>query len=332
MKASHIFISGLRKSGTSLVKNLLDTHPDLFCIPPNEMHLFSYTKHRSLLKDKLAFYDSTKDVKNALVKSNFVQRFLSKNFTNTKFDPKYFTELMSHVDCADIKYLVEEYFKNLGIASGLTTVEFASKIPVFKSVMETEFLPYYKSWFPALKCVYVLRNPYAHLSAVIRGERAHRNKRFIYPSLNTFICNMYKSYYFAHKYKELYPDDMHIIVYDNLLNHPEIELDKLVKFLGIDFHEALLKPTILGSPWGGNSSVSKSRFDNIDKSPLSHWKKHIHHNEIYLINKYLGFIFDIYDFDKLPGYRNNFFPINNTESFATYIKNKFLSYKSVNVI
>ncbi len=43
-----IFISGLRKSGTSMVKNLLDNHPALFMFPPNEFHFFTFTHYYNL--------------------------------------------------------------------------------------------------------------------------------------------------------------------------------------------------------------------------------------------------------------------------------------------
>jgi hypothetical protein len=43
-----IFISGLRKSGTSMVKNLLDNHPALFMYPPNEFHFFKFTHFHNL--------------------------------------------------------------------------------------------------------------------------------------------------------------------------------------------------------------------------------------------------------------------------------------------
>ncbi len=42
---SPIFVSGLSKSGTSMVKTLFDGHPDLFVVPPNEMLFFFFSEY-----------------------------------------------------------------------------------------------------------------------------------------------------------------------------------------------------------------------------------------------------------------------------------------------
>ena len=38
-----IFVSGLRKSGTSMMRHLFDGHPDIFSNPKGEFHFFRYT-------------------------------------------------------------------------------------------------------------------------------------------------------------------------------------------------------------------------------------------------------------------------------------------------
>ena len=53
------FVTGLRKSGTSLVKTLLDGHPEVFMFPANEFELFHYTHHEAVVAAK---YMRTRDV------------------------------------------------------------------------------------------------------------------------------------------------------------------------------------------------------------------------------------------------------------------------------
>jgi len=129
------------------------------------------------------------------------------------------------------------------------------------------------------------------------------------------------------KYKTLYPDQVHILVYDELLKDPESETRKLAEFLEIDFDLSLIQPTILGESWGGNSSVDTDGFKAIDKAPLFHWKKNITKQEIGLVNKYFDWVLQKYGFEQLDGNLSQIAPFHHTEKFKVYLANKYLSLK-----
>jgi hypothetical protein len=69
-----IFVSGLRKSGTSLVRNLLDGHPEIFMYPPDEVPFFRYSHHESLVQDKLAEIDDQPELLEMLAGIDFLTR------------------------------------------------------------------------------------------------------------------------------------------------------------------------------------------------------------------------------------------------------------------
>ena len=54
----------------------------------------------------------------------------------------------------------------------------------------------YKKWFPKMKLLYIIRNPYAQFAAQTRGEYIQGHK-FTYPLLAPYINIMRHDYYFA---------------------------------------------------------------------------------------------------------------------------------------
>lgn len=71
---SPIFVCGLRKSGTSLVKRLLDGHSELFVCPANELHIFKYTDHVSFSCPKKIKCNNWNDTLDNVAGEHFISR------------------------------------------------------------------------------------------------------------------------------------------------------------------------------------------------------------------------------------------------------------------
>ena len=299
---SPIFISGLRKSGTSLVKHLLDSHPELFVFPPNELHFFGYSHHPSLVKDKQARIINPGELIKQIAENYFITRLTRKNteYYLPQFDYKKFNDYIEQAPTNNYKQVYENLFRAfyyaLGNNSSLDHLRFASK-----TVLETEFFPELLNWFPNLRFVYVLRNPYSHYVSTVKSLRTHTSRakgqkhegmklsaiRNPYPYIGHEISRMKHSYYFMEKYSRLYPTHFYVLIYEDLLKNSKKEMEKLCDFLGIQFDPVLLKPTLLNQLWYGNS-WHYSDFTGIDKRPLKKWKKEISKVEIRFLNKFFG--------------------------------------------
>ena len=308
MMQSPIFISGLRKSGTSMVKNLLDSHPDLFVFPPNELHFFRFTHHPSMVKDKFSKIADPKQLVKKIAENNFITRIADKDseFFLSEFNYNNFIDYIERSTVEDFKTVYEvlfrAFYRALGNEEEPNLLRFVSK-----TVLETEYFPELMKWFPDLKFVYVLRNPYAHFVSAVKSLRTHTNRkkpesfegmklsarRNPYPYIGPEIFRMKHSYYFMEKFQRLYPKNFYTLVYDELLKDPQSEIMKLTSFLEIDFNPVLLKPTILGKGWKGNS-WSNHQFSGISKTPLNEWKKDISGGEIRLINSFFSTLIEKY--------------------------------------
>ncbi len=340
-----VFISGLRKSGTSLVKSLLDGHPDLFVYPPNELHLFRYSDHPALVKDKLARYKQPARLLQAVAKTPFVRRMADRtsSFYLPEFDSNLFDRQINRQIDPHKPIRLHEVFT--GLMQAMYQAIYKQSMPdrlrgVSKSVLETEYFPEIRQMFPDSRFIYVLRNPYAHFVSAVRSMRTHTgkaNKRdgyegmtlkaltHPYPFLGPELKRMEHSYYFMQKYARLYPDRFYVLVYDDLIADPRREMERLCRFLDLRFDEVLLRPTLMERPWKGNSWFNGD-FEGIDRRPLEQWKQHIRAGEIRLVNRHFNRLIQDY-FELLETSGSIWAPFHRSEYKPwVYLANRLLYF------
>jgi hypothetical protein len=332
-----IFICGLRKSGTSMVRLLFDGHPDLYVAPPNELKFFHYTTIPAIESYKETTFGSAEEIKEHLLEDIMINVLADKktNFYRESFDLEGFKQRMRLKKYADLKDLIADMLRAFAQSSRSFTGDPDGVRYVWKGELQTEYFLEKRAMFPDLKCVYVLRNPYGHFNAVrnsyrtdskrARGQKIFDNTlswRERYPFVVNHIMYMKVSYTLMDKFATLFPDSFRVLLYDELLKDPEKEMLALCGFLDIPFHETLLTPTLLGEPWGGNSMVQSREFRGIDKKPLDHWKRSITKNEIRLINTHFSWVFRKYGFERIESDASIYKPFHYTEFFKRYVANR----------
>lgn len=351
MLSKPIFISGLRKSGTSMVKNLLDNHPELFVYPPNEFHFFKFTDMHNLGRITKPDYKNKRTM--AQVREDICRdRWFNPYQRQTNIDWHEFVDIKTlH---ALIRASKADNYKDLfvdiaiAMASAATTFEGDLNTSRFtcKGVQQEEFFPELQHWFPDLKMVYVLRNPYAQLNSAINNMRHGRkgpeetlrvgtdaenlDVSFRYPYLGPRLRQMRVSYYFMRKFSKLFPERFYILKYDDLLIDPDRELQELCKFLDIKFHESMRELTLCGKPIERQGWSVKKHIDNkISQKPLNVWKKQLSGLGIRLISTYFDDI--LYEFNY--GYETSDHPLwkrcDPSEEIVKYIGNRLLFTKPV---
>lgn len=331
-----IFVSGLRKSGTSMVKNLLDGHPDLFVHPPNEVHLFRYSEHEAAIKDKQGQDSDPAALLDRLAQIKFVQRMNDDSAKDYRpqVDLDRFDEAVMDYTPSSYADVYEALFTSMADASTHFDGDLDVQRPASKTVLDTEFFPDLREWFPDLKFVYVLRNPYGHFASARNSMRLQSGSgegsemgvlSDPYPFIGSELRRMELSYYLARKFARLYPDQFTILVYDDILEDPEPTLRELAQFLDVDYHENMTNPTICGDPWGGNSWYAEE-FAGIDPSPLDHWMDDISSPEIGVINDLFADVLDEFGFDEIDADGSRLRPFHRSERPKAYIANRFAIY------
>lgn len=331
-----IFISGLRKSGTSMTKDLLDGHPDLYVFPPNELHFFRFTDHDSIVKDKLARESDLEKLKMLVATQKFVDQLEKRSRMTTLIDFETYHRIVRDARVASHAEIYQTILFAMAKASPWFQGDVLATRFVSKSVLETEYVPDLVRWFPDMKFIYVLRNPYGHFNAIrwsmrSQGEVDTRTKKFSawrhpYPYLGPELKRMKLSYYFMRRWKRLYPEHFDVLVYDRLVLNPEEELRKLCAFLELEFHECLLGTTKCGeSRARGGWTTDQNRTDNsIDPSPATRWREQISPLEIRLVNRYFAREIEEFGFEVIPSRASRLLPFHISERPTTYVLNRML--------
>lgn len=317
-----IFLLGSHKSGSSLLRSLFDGHPNLFAIP-TEIHYFQYTGYWVDYKLRRSW---PKQMNRSELIESLTQLVAEKNTFNEdsryadsilagKLNVSQFKSFLENSDFESRQELFEAYVGALHFALFGKSLPPGKRI-VEKSVENAECAVQLRQMFPDSYFVHIVRNPYASLVA-IRKSKSKGN----YPVLRDLVLSLHNSYYNLYR-NETILDRYLIIRYEDLLTSTESVVQKITDFIGIDFTDILLKPTLMGEIWGGNSTSGNS-FKNVSSAPLESWKSQITDLEIRLVNNLLEPVTVRFGYDKLTPAKTKLFPIKG-ENLKTYIQNRSL--------
>jgi protein-tyrosine sulfotransferase len=326
-----IFLLGAHKSGTSLLRSLLDGHPDLFVLP-FETHFLQLANYwvdyrlrraqpppRSIAETKQAYTQ--------LVEQYNTLADPTADATLTgQFDLDRFRRELDH-PAADMAELFQVYAR--AVYASLTGEPFpAGRRVVEKSTENAELASDLKHLFPAAKFIHIMRNPYANVVA-IRRHHSQTSKRVNFknhfPVLITNLPALRNSYYHLYRNRRLLdPADYLVIRYEDLLTAPEDSMQAVARFLSIPFTDGLLQPTSLGQAWQGNSSRGIS-YSGISAKNLDLWRGEISHLELHYVNRYFKFVLDDYGYQALSPRRPVLWPVRR-EGPLTYIANRLLPF------
>jgi hypothetical protein len=289
-----VFLLGSHKSGSSLLRSLLDGHPEL-AVLPKETHLFQFTNHwvdyrrrRNLPRplDRQQFFDSLlQQIRNDTRPGNPYADAPGFRYCMDVLEPR-----LRALDPDDMPSFLLGYMR--------AAHEAAFGVPpppgralVEKSVEHAEFAYVLARWFPGARFIHIVRNPYATLVAV-RRMLQKSNARF--PYLWPTAASLQNSYHHLFTNRLAVPNYL-CLRFEDLVRDTATEMRKVAAFLGIACHPVLTQPTSMGRVWSGNST-SDETFRGISRRPLDKWKGQISDFEIALANQVAGPVFDAFGY------------------------------------
>lgn len=278
-----VFLLGSHKSGSSLLRSLLDGHPSL-AVLPKETHLFQFTNH-------WVDYRRRRNVPRAVDSDELIERMLKQIRDDTRPGNPYadapgFAYRMSvleprlrALDASDMPSFLAGYMQAAYEAS-VGAPPAAGKALVEKSVEHAEFAYVLAGYYPGARFVHIVRNPYATLVAV-RQMMQKRTGRF--PYLWPMACSLYNSYRNLFTNRLALPNYL-CIRFEDLVEQTAPTMQKVAGFLGIEYSDVLLRPTSGEQPWAGNST-SNEAFQGVSSKPLEAWKHTLTDYEIAMANR-----------------------------------------------
>ncbi len=319
-----IFLLGSHKSGTTLLRNLLDGADGHFVIPV-ETHLFplagfwvQYALRQSLPRTLtyeqfrdglLAHIDRSNRIVSETSDSNLVG-----HWNMDAFRAALDTELRSAWETQNWRAIYNAYVWAIHV--GLFGTAPTAHRFVEKSVENAEYAAMLQDWYPDAKFLHIVRNPYATIVALRRHSAVRR-----YPYLGPIVQAMASGYYHAYK-NPLIMENYRVVRFEDLLLQPELIMGQIADFVGIEFTEVLLTPTTMGEIWQGNSAVSGA-FAGISQEPLRHWEKRITPLEAQMVAATFGHVLELWEYPAFDAERS---PYRRCEREApkTYFANRFL--------
>jgi hypothetical protein len=276
LRDSPVFIAGHPKSGTSLLRSVLDSHPELVAYPEETNFFRSYLPRAAGvdLQHKLALSD----------------QYLTHIFEWNQANPPahqagYPDRDYSYIPLNQVRQSVREYMAErfshdgdmlsavilaFGKASGQLTEQ--SHLWVEKTPYNERYAAQIFEWWPDARIVHTVRDP--------RDNFASYHRKHVDWSPESFALNWLQSTQAGLDNRRLYGPSRYLLLrFEDLTSNPEAELSQLCQFLGINDDPSLRRPVRGGKPWGGNSMFA-DQFTTISAAPVGRWTESLQPDEV----------------------------------------------------
>lgn len=269
----HLVIGGIERSGTSLVRAVLGSHPDIAIY---QWDLMLWTKFYNIYKNKTL---NENDIHKVL--DEVLNHPKTKN-CDVDFSKNYFLKKLDKLDSVYFEDVYEIFLKYYSIEVDKGYV--GLKTPFNEFYSEDIFTK-----FPKTKFIHVIRNP---LNVAVSLQEA--KKKWWGGKVNFYfhIRSWKKSTQLALKNKKRYKDQYFILKYEDFVNQPKTLSKELCDFLEVPFDEEMLK--MKGHPgWKGNNSSFNSNGKVNPKIQSGNLNKFENHLKSHTKKKYFYLLKDL---------------------------------------
>jgi len=274
-----LFICGHPKAGTSLVRAIFDSHPELVVYPEETIFFRRFLP-------KAAGLDL--DGQLALAEALLIHIFRWNREHPTADQAGYLDRDYSKISYEKVRQamhgFVRDRYQHPGdilsaavLAFGQVSGQISDQTRwwVEKSPYNEYFAMQIFEWWPEARCIHIVRDPRDNFASY---SRKHPNW-----SPEFFTANWVRSTDTGLKNQERYGPERYLILrFEDLTNEPEENLRLLRAFLQISWDASLSSPTRAGEEWQGNSMFA-SQFQGISAAPVSRWKEKLSPDEAALI-------------------------------------------------
>ncbi len=256
------FVCGVARSGTSLLKGLLDGHPQVMLLPGE-----------SFAAD---WHDAADPVAGFLAGSNFTKFFEPGSGIYLALEQKLRARLTGPTDLRGALIALYE------AGAELWPPPPGSRVWVEKTPRHLRVLPALLSTFgDRARGVVVVRDP--------RGTMSSQQKRWSRggaAAVRTFARRWATADRLVAQYQAELPAAL-VVRYEDLVLDTEPHMRRIADALGLDWDPILVTPTRGGEPWGGNSSFGDKAAGISDHS-LRRWEQSLDPADVALLESLLG--------------------------------------------
>lgn len=223
-KLPFFFILGRPRSGTTLLRTLLDVHPNVLIPLENSGMIHLYFKYRNLsqwdtehLKELLSDFFELNSVKNW----NIDREGIKSLCDNTSSRKLLFHEIIQLLYFNYQSEFAKEEIRCMGDKSPINSLYSAKLSQVF----------------PNARFIHLVRDYRANLASMSKHD-------IFSPSLTAMLMQWKKSVNQIHQLAEIFPHRFLLVKYEDLVSNPEGTYETICKFLNIKYSPELLDPDV----------------------------------------------------------------------------------------
>jgi hypothetical protein len=279
------FLCGHRKSGTTLLLNLFDSHPQMCVFPPDSGFFYGYYPPHEMgdYSD-----DERKSRVIDVMYGNFrrnlddLEAWKGRSFPYEKLSERFLARMES-VPCDSQTLLLQAICAYRDVTG--TPPENQLRRWVEKTTSTEIYASVVFDWFPQAKVIHMVRDPRDNFGSLKSGWAARYRQqndtieRLLQSMIDRGGLGMKLALLNAERFG---PRRYRVIRYEDLTTRPEPMMRELCQFLEIDHDEILLKPTFYGLPWKGNN-FDGLKFDAPSAINVGRWRQRISDHEARVI-------------------------------------------------
>lgn len=278
-----IFIIGCHKSGSSLLRALLDDHPKL-AVVPREAHFFeilgSGVQYPIRASDPAPLHHADQRLLQTFTHESGELDPYSDSPSFSGYSHERLLHMSNTLRWESAQEALKDYLEGLYEAANGEYVH--GRRIVEKSVENAEFIPTLDQLTHEASFIAIVRNPYANFVA-LRRQKSYAGTR--YPFARPLIESLRHHYMALTRARIGGYANILTLRYEDLVTNIESVMQEVMTFLDEPWTDSLLHPSERGEPWASNSTWT--RGFQVSTTSLHSWRKDIHSFEIGLVNSYL---------------------------------------------
>jgi len=249
-----ILIMGCQRSGTTILRVMMDSHPQLLVHPDEPQFILGLYRR---------FGFEIRDVSTALrylTSHKYFPPTLDTNFVHAGF---------MNLERTSLRLFVERYLQIWG-GEALKTRRLVMKHPQW--IYHLDFLT---RIVPDAVILHVVRDPRSNVLS-------QRNR---WPEFTVWDCAMVwrKALRHGRSWAQRNPDRYHEIRFEELVQHTEKTLIQVCDAVGIPFSDSMISFDYLSTNYVGGKPDTQTRYRSTDPTRIDRWKTNLSSLEIRLV-------------------------------------------------
>jgi Sulfotransferase family len=274
-RASHVFIAGLPRTGSTLTHRILNRSPEVRLA--GETHFLGA---RTLFGRRNGYADRYAEAGDLTTDAG-LERVVTAVYASR--GKSFWSRFATTVERQEFERLLHDSDRSRRALFDAAMRAFAQGRPVAgdKTPEHIDAVPTLLSWFPEARVVHTFRDPRAIYVSLRRKERADTVSRVgrmarlagplfeIYAS--TSLALRWRSMARRHRrYAAAYPGRYTLQRFEDLLADPAAAVKRLCEFIGIEFDPGMLEQVVHNSSYAPKKSGA-----GIDQSTAERWREHL---------------------------------------------------------